>query len=174
MQPLSLDTSRLHIRWLALDDAGFIHRLVNDPDWIRFIGDKSVRNLADARAYIENGPLKMYRDFGFGLNRVALRDSGEAIGICGILQRDTLPCPDLGLAFLPEYRRQGYAIEAARAVLENAAAELKKRRLVAILSAENQASARLLKKLDFRYAGPYRAADDAPELDLYQVELEIS
>lgn len=173
MQPLSLDTSRLRIRWLGLDDAGFIYDLVNGPDWIRFIGDKSVGNLDDARAYLENGPLKMYRDFGFGLNRVALRDSGEAIGICGILQRDTLPWPDLGFALLPEYRRQGYALEAATAVLEHAAAELKINRLAATVSAENPASAALLQKLGFRYAGPWRSGEGAVGIDLYQIKLEI-
>ena len=173
MQPLSLETERLCIRWLQLDDCGFIHRLLNDPDWIRFIGDKSVRNLDDARAYLESGPLKMYRSLGFGLNRVALRDSGQAIGICGILQRDTLLRADLGFAFLPEYRRRGYALEAARAVLDHAATGLGITRLAAILTADNEASAGLLQKLGFRYAGPYRAGGNPTELDLYQIELEI-
>ena len=173
MHSLSLETGRLRIRWLGLDDAGFIYRLVNDPDWIRFIGDKSVRNLDDARAYLESGPLKMYRDFGFGLNRVALRGGGDAIGICGILQRDSLPCADLGFAFLPEYRRRGYALEAGGAVLEHAATGLEKKRLAAILSPKNLASASLLKKLGFRYAGPCCAEDGAAELDLYQVELGV-
>jgi len=112
MAPLSLETSRLQIRWLDLDDAEFIFQLVNDPDWIRFIGDKGVSNLDDARNYIKTGPMEMYRKHGFGLNRVALKENDKAIGICGILQRETLSEVDLGFAFLTDYRRQGYAFEA--------------------------------------------------------------
>ena len=100
-------------------------------------------------------------------------DSGQAIGICGILQRDSLPRADLGFAFLPEYRRRGYALEAARAVLDHAATGLGITRLAAILTADNEASAGLLQKLGFRYAGPYRAGGNPTELDLYQIELEI-
>jgi len=97
MQPLSLETSRLDLRWLTPDDAAFILALVNDPDWIRFIGDKSVTNLAAARNYLETGPLVMYRRHGFGLNRVALKADNMAIGICGILQRENLAEADLTL-----------------------------------------------------------------------------
>lgn len=172
MPALSLRTSRLQIRWLDLDDAEFVYNLVNDPDWLRFIGDKSVRNLDDARAYLENGPLRMYRDFGFGLNRVALRDSDEAIGLCGILQRDNLPCPDLGFALLKQYRRQGYALEAAASVLEHAAGELGHERLCAIVTAENRASASLLKRLGFHYDSCTRDETDASELDFYLLELK--
>lgn len=171
MQALEIQTSRLQIRWLDLDDAAFIYRLVNDPDWLRFIGDKTVRNLADARRYLQNGPLKMYRQFGFGLNRVALRDDDTAIGICGILQRQSLPYPDLGFALLPEFRSRGYAFEAASAVLEHARGQLGISRLAAILSGANEASASLLTKLGFRSAGDYPAAADATGLDLYQIDL---
>ncbi|MCP4391601.1 MAG: GNAT family N-acetyltransferase, partial [Gammaproteobacteria bacterium] len=80
MEPLSLETSRLNIRWLSFDDAEFIFTLVNDPDWIRFIGDNGVNSLDAARNYLETGPLQMYRQHGFGLNRVALKDSDEPIG----------------------------------------------------------------------------------------------
>ena len=171
MQPLSLTTSRLKIRWLDLDDAAFIFHLVNDPDWIRFIGDKSVASLDDARDYLENGPLGMYRQYGFGLNRVALKDSDEPIGICGILKRETVPCPELGFALLPEFRRQGYAVEASRAVLEHAADDPALNDIAAIVSPHNQASAKLLATLGFRHEGAYRAQSDAPELDMYRLRL---
>jgi RimJ/RimL family protein N-acetyltransferase len=172
MQALSIETSRLQIRWLDPDDAGFIHTLVNDPDWIRFIGDKRVRDLEDARNYLETGPLAMYRKHGFGLNRVALKDSDLAIGICGILQRESMPEPDLGFAFLPAHRRQGYALEASQAVLEHGFANFGFRRLAAILSPQNTASANLLAKLGFRFDRHYRAEADAQPLDLYVIDPE--
>jgi len=115
----SIETSRLNLRWLDADDAGFILRLLNDADWLHFIGDKNVANPEQAKTYIENGPRAMYRQQGFGLNRVALRENDTPIGICGLLQRETLQYSDLGFAFLPAFRRQGYAYEAARAVLQD-------------------------------------------------------
>lgn len=149
MEPLSLETSRLHIRRLELDDAGFIYRLVNDPDWLSFIGDKNVSSLDDARHYIETGPMAMYREHGFGLNRVALKDIDEPIGICGILQRETLAYPDLGFALLPEFRCHGYALEAARAIIEHAITVLEVSELLAIVQPANKASIGLLENLGF-------------------------
>ena len=96
--PLAIATSRLRLRWLTAGDADFVLRLVNDAEWLRFIGDKGARDLDGARRYIETGPAAMYREFGFGLNRVALGDGDRAIGICGLLRRATLAAPDLGFA----------------------------------------------------------------------------
>ena len=171
MAPLSLETSRLQIRWLDFDDAEFIFQLVNDPDWVRFIGDKDVSNLDDARNYIKTGPMEMYREHGFGLNRVALKENDKAIGICGILQREALPEPDLGFAFLPEYRGHGYALEASRAVLEYGFKCLGFHSLAAILSAQNTASANLASKLGFSFARTHQAEPNAEILDLYVIDL---
>src|ERR1043165_4913316 len=98
-----LETDRLVLRWLNVDDAPFILELLNDPSFIRFIGDKGVRDLEGARNYILNGPVASYQKFGFGLNAIDLKDANASIGICGILKRDTLPHPDAGLPFLPAY-----------------------------------------------------------------------
>jgi RimJ/RimL family protein N-acetyltransferase len=102
----SIETSRLSLRWLSAGDADFIKRLLNDADWIRFIGDNNVTSPEQARVYIASGPCAMYRQHGFGLNRVALKESDTPIGICGLLQRETLQYSDLGFAFLPGFRRQ--------------------------------------------------------------------
>jgi len=172
MQTLSLETSRLQIRRLEIDDAAFIYRLVNDPQWLRFIGDKGVSNLDDAREYIETDPLEMYRKNGFGLNLVALKDSGEAIGICGILRRETLTEADLGFAFMPDYRRRGFAYEASHAVLEHGLERLGLERVAAILSPQNTASAKLLLKLGFRFDRNYQSHAHSEVLDLYIIDLK--
>ena len=167
---MSIETSRLKLRWLDLDDAAFIYRLVNDPAWLRFNGDKAVANLDDARSYLESGPLAIYRRQGFGLNRVALKDSGTAIGLCGILQCDSLAEPDLGFALLPEYRGQGFAFEAAIAVLEHARAKLEISRIAAILTPDNMASSTLLDKLGFAFEKKYQEEPNSDILDLYVFE----
>src|SRR4051812_3493153 len=112
-----LETKRLRLRRLFPADAPFILRLLNEPSWLRFIGDRGVRTLDDARNYIVNGPQQMYHSAGFGLFLVELRESCLAIGMCGLLRRATLPDVDIGFAFLPEHWGQGYAFEAAQATL---------------------------------------------------------
>ena len=170
--PLDISTSRLQLRWLDDDDATFILRLVTDADWLRFIGDKGVADLDGARRYLETGPFKMYRERGFGLNRVALRADDTPIGICGILQRDNLADVDLGFALLPEFRGRGYAAEAARAVLRHAAETLGISRVAAIVAAQNAASLGLLRKLGFAYRGEYAPQSDKPAVDLYGIDLQ--
>jgi RimJ/RimL family protein N-acetyltransferase len=96
-------------------DAAFVVELLNDPSFLQHIGDKGVRTEADACRYLETGPLASYARHGFGLLRVGLRESGEPVGMCGLLKRDWLPDPDIGFALLPRFWRRGYALEAASA-----------------------------------------------------------
>ena len=142
-----LATDRLRLRLLSLDDAPFILKLVNDPSWLEFIGDKNVRSKEDARVYLSKGPLEMYARLGFGLYRVELRDSAIPIGICGLIKRDSLPDVDIGFAFLPDYRGRGYAQESALAVLALARDAFGMKRIVAIASPRNTRSIALLQKL---------------------------
>ena len=163
-------TSRLRISRLERDDAAFIYALLNDPDWLRFIGDRGVSTIEDARDYIESGPAEMYRRYGFGLYRVALGSAQKPIGICGILQRETLEHADLGFAFLPEFRKQGYALEAAQAVLRHEFRQHRLSRIYAMVSAENHASRNLLQKLGFSFERKLQNATDAAALDLYVID----
>jgi len=146
-----LETERLILRHLHADDAPFILELLNDPAWLRYIGDKGVRTPDDARAYIRNGPADMYARFGFGLWRVERKDDGAPIGLCGLIKRDTLPDVDIGFAFLPAFRAQGYARESAAATLAHARDVLKLPRVVAIVSPGNDSSAALLEKVGLRF-----------------------
>jgi RimJ/RimL family protein N-acetyltransferase len=166
-----LETDRLLIRWLSLDNSQFILRLLNEPSFIQNIADRGVRNDDDARSYIQNGPIASYEQFGFGLYLLQLRDSGIPIGICGLLKRDSFDFPDLGYALLPEYWSRGYALEAANSVLNFARNELNLQRALAIVNADNFASIRLLEKCGFRLEGPVRLADEA-EVQLYSRDLQ--
>ena len=165
------ETSRLSVRRLTLEDAPFILELVNDPAWLRYIGDRGVRNLEDARAYLTKGPLASYERFGFGLFLVGRKEDQASIGICGLLKRDTLPDVDIGFAYLPAFTRQGYAFEAASGTLTYGRDHLGLKRVIAICSPENAASIRLLERLGFRFERPVRMAADAAEISLYGVAL---
>ncbi len=144
-------TSRLTLRWLDAGDAAFVLALVNDPDWLRYIGDRGIHGLDDALAYIESGPRAMYQRLGYGLFAVTLSRGGQPIGMCGLIQRDTLPGVDIGYALLPLYRGQGFALEAAQACVALAREQFGLRRLLAIASPDNAPSARLLGKLGLRF-----------------------
>ncbi|MET0281192.1 MAG: GNAT family N-acetyltransferase [Steroidobacteraceae bacterium] len=150
---LPLTTARLALRRPEPSDAEFILRLVNDPDWLRYIGDRGVRTLEEASAFIDERLLGSFHQHGFGLWVVEPRAGGAALGLCGLLKRDELEHVDVGYAFLPEARQRGYALEAARCAVAFATATLGMRHLVAIVQPANEPSRRVLEKLGMRLQG---------------------
>jgi RimJ/RimL family protein N-acetyltransferase len=167
-----IETERLILRHLSADDAEFVLALLNEPSFIRYIGDKGVRNLEDARRYINDGPVKSYEVNGFGLNLVQLKTGNTPIGICGVLKRDTLPDPDIGFAFLPSYWNQGYALESAAAVMAHARETLGLGRILAITSPDNEASEKLLGKIGLRFRRLVKLTEDAAEVKLFTTAAE--
>ncbi len=161
------ETERLVLRRVTEEDAPFILELLNDPDWLRYIGDRKVRTLEDARGYIQTGPMAMYARHGLGLYLTELKDGGAPIGLCGLLRRDGLADPDIGFAFLPAFRGRGYASEAAAATLEYAKNTLSLKKVVAITSPDNGRSGRLLDKLGMRFERMIRLAPEADEVKLF-------
>lgn len=161
------ETDRLRLRWLTPEDAPFIFELVNDPGWLQYIGDRGVRTFDDARRYILDGPVSMYQRFGFGLYLVELKEGRVPIGICGLMKRDTLDDVDIGFAFLPAYRANGYALEAAAASMAYAKEALGIPRIVAITTPDNDRSARLLEKLGLRFQRLMKLTPEAEEVRLF-------
>jgi RimJ/RimL family protein N-acetyltransferase len=162
-----LETQRLRLRRLSVDDAGFILRLLNEPSFIQNIGDRGVRTVEEARAYLLNGPVASYEKYGFGLWMVETKESATHIGICGLLKREVLEDVDLGYALLPEFWAKGYALESASGVLSYAREQLGLNRVVAVVNPENQSSIRLLEKLGFEFEKMSRLSVEAREIKLY-------
>jgi RimJ/RimL family protein N-acetyltransferase len=162
-----LETERLVLRRLTPGDAAFILDLLNQPSFLRYIGDKEVRNTEDAIRYIETGPVASYERFGFGLYLVELKESGTPVGMCGLIKRETLADVDVGFAFLPDYWSQGLAFEAAAAVMNYGREVLGLRRIVAITTLDNTASIRLLEKIGLRFERLIKLAEDQPEVRLF-------
>jgi RimJ/RimL family protein N-acetyltransferase len=161
-----LETQRLRLRELTVDDAGFIVAQLNDPDFIRNVADRGVRTAAEARSYLLDGPVASYRRHGFGLHLVELKTTRTPIGVCGLIKRDVLDDVDIGFAFLAPYRQQGFALEAARATM-GFARTLGLARVVAIVAPHNADSIKLLRKLGFSYERRVKLADDVEELELF-------
>jgi RimJ/RimL family protein N-acetyltransferase len=169
---IELNTKRLMVREFDTNDAEFILELLNQPSFIQFIGDKGVRSIDDAKNYITTGPIESYRRHGFGLYLVELKDSKVPIGMCGVLKRESLPDPDLGFAFLPESWGQGYAFEAASAVLKEARDTFKLTRILAITNPDNDASIKLLAKLGFQFERVMKLSSDSDEVKLFSLMFE--
>ena len=165
-----LDTARLRLRTVRVDDAAFYLGLVNEPSFIANIGDRGIRTLEAARDAVSSGPMLMYATRGHSLYVVERKSDGAAIGMCGLIKRDTLDDVDIGYALLPAYWGQGYAYEAAAAVLAHARDGLKLRRLVAITSPGNTASNALLQKIGLRFERIVHLTPDDSGTNLYALE----
>jgi RimJ/RimL family protein N-acetyltransferase len=161
-----IQTQRLVLRQLDLNDADFILELLNEAAFLRFIGDKGVRTPADAREYLRKGPIDSYGRYGFGLYAVCLGD-GTRAGICGLVKRDGLEDVDVGFAFLSRHCSKGYAAESAAAVLAHASRVLRLRRIVAITAPENLGSIAVLEKIGLKFERMTRLTDQGPELKLF-------
>ena len=165
-----LETDRLSLRKFVVEDAPFIFKLVNDPSWLRFIGDRGVHSLEDAQKYILNGPMSSYERFGFGLYMVQSKAGEVPLGMCGLIKRDFMQDVDIGYAFLPEFWGYGYAYEAALATLEYGKSAFGLKRIVAVVSPDNVSSIKLLKKLGFHFEKMIQFPGDANEIELYARE----
>ncbi len=171
-----LETERLLLREITRDDADFILDLLNQPSFIKFIGDRGVRTAEQAQSYIDSRFTKSYRDNGFGLYAVDLKDDESfaltnvrasapiRIGVCGFVKRDSLPDPDIGFALLPQFERKGYAFESADAVMRYAKETLKLPRVLAITTLDNESSGSLLHKLNFVFEREIQLGDETLKL----------
>lgn len=155
-----LQTPRLDLRRFTADDAAFIAQLLNDPSWLRFIGDRGVRDEDGARAWIAERLVAAYEKQGFGLWAMQRRDDGALLGMCGLVKRDSLPDIDVGYALLPQFRGAGYAREAAAACLDYGANVLGLERILAITRPENRSSISVLESLGMRLERTEQLAGD--------------
>lgn len=166
-----IETQRLTLRPMTGEDAEFILELLNDPSFIRNIGDRKVHSIDGAKSYITDGPVASYARNGFGLYLVELKETGESMGMCGLIRRNTLKDVDIGYAFLPRYWSKGYAFEAALAMKRYAQRDIGLKRLVAVVDPENQPSIHLLEKLGMKFESMVRLSTDDIELKLFSMDL---
>ena len=181
-----LETERTILREIVETDAEFIFDLLNQPSFIKYIGDRNVRTIAEAEAFIEYRYRKSYREHGFGLYLVELKaefdtlaaarasafSDNAPIGICGFVKRDNLPGADIGFAFLPQFEKKGFAFESAVAVMKYGREVLNLRRVLAITSQDNESSGRLLAKIGFKFERLIKLLHDNEELKLFSSDIK--
>jgi len=158
-----LETKRLQIREFEKSDANFILELVNEPAWLKYIGDKNVHDLDDARNFIENKLRTGYVKNGFGLFLARLKDTKEPVGMSGLVNRTGLNDIDIGFSFLARHRRKGYVYESSKAMLTYAKNILKIDRVVAITHIDNTASKNLLEKLGLTFDRIIELSEDGKD-----------
>lgn len=168
-----IETERLSLHLFcaaSASDVAFTHQLLNEPSFVHSIGDRGVRTLEAAHAYLMMGPVASYEANGFGMYRLQEQSSGASIGMVGLVKRATLQHVDLGYALLPAYWGKGYALEAARAVRDHAHGVIGLPRIVAITQPGNAGSIRVLEKLDFRFQAVVQWTPENVELKLFAHE----
>jgi len=162
-----LETDRLLINKITIDDAEFILELMNDKDWIKNIGDKGVRTIEDAQAYIQNRFLKTYTESNCGFYSLNLKKNHQFIGIAGLVDREGLDHIDIGYGMLPQFRGNGYAFEATKAIYDYGYQDLKLEKIVAIVNPDNLSSIKLLSKLGLEFEKMIRLPDEEIDILLY-------
>ncbi len=173
-----LETERLILREFTLEDAAFILELLNTPTWLKFIGDRKVHSIDDAKNYLLNGSMKSYAENGFGFYAVVEKTdtsdrTNQTIGMCGLIKRDTLPDIDIGFAFLPNLISKGFGYEIASATLDYALNILKINRIIAIVNPENKKSIGLIKKIGMQFEEMIKLGDDDKELMLFGIKQKV-
>ncbi|MGD8781498.1 MAG: GNAT family N-acetyltransferase [Ignavibacteria bacterium] len=169
-----LKTSRLILRKLTSNDTEFIVELLNEPSFIKYIGDKKVRTTKDAEKYLLHGPIKSYEQHGFGLYLVELKETNEPAGVCGLIKREHLDNVDIGFAFLKRFNGKGFVTESAKAVLDYGKSEFGLKRIVAITQLDNMGSIRVLEKIGMSFEKLIRLPDEDKDLKLYSVSFNSS
>jgi len=162
-----IDTDRLLLRCFVPEDAADLFALMNDPDWLRYIGDRGVHSIDAARERIENVFVPNLRDRGFGFYAMVEKSSGNMVGMCGLIRRDGLDGIDLGYALLPTARGRGYVVEAGKAMLDHAHSVLGLTRVLAIVHPENRASIAVLERLGMPNVGSVRLPGETIDLALH-------
>jgi RimJ/RimL family protein N-acetyltransferase len=162
-----VETKRLILRNINIEDAAFVFRLVNEPSFVSNIGDKGLKNLDDVKRFILEGYWTNQKRSGYGMLLVALKGEGDSIGACGLLYRRVLDVTDIGFAFLPEYWNRGFAYEAAEAIMEYGHSSLGVKKIVGLTSADNLGSIKLLQKLGLDFDKTVKMSDDDPGTVLY-------
>jgi [ribosomal protein S5]-alanine N-acetyltransferase len=166
-----IETERLSLREMSEADSGVVLEILNDPGFIRFVGDRGVRTIGDAARYIDERFVESYRQNGFGLWLVETKDGKVPAGICGLVTRKELGVVEVGYAFLPPFRGKGYAYEAASAALRHARDVLGLPRLYAIVDPDNAVSIRVLEKLGMQFERGVRLSAEESEVSLFSTDL---
>ena len=148
-----LETDRLLVREYVEEDAQAFFKLNTDPEILRFVPDKALLNVEQARRILIDHPIADYRKHGFGRGACILKSTGEQIGFAGLKYLKELGEVDVAYRLLPPYWGQGIATEVAVASVRYGFTDLRLKRIIGLVMPENIASMRVLEKAGLRHVG---------------------
>lgn len=169
MKYKTFETERLYIKPTTENDARFIHELVNTPKWIKYIGDRGIKTVEDAKDYIKEKMIPQLERLGYSNYTLIRKEDNEKIGTCGLYDREGLEGIDIGFAFLPKYEKKGFAFEASSKVRDIAFNEFDIKTISAITKKDNISSQKLLEKLGLKLTGTTKLQNDDEELLVYKI-----
>ncbi len=164
------ETERLLLKPTSVADAEFILELMNTPKWIEYIGDRNVKSIASAKAYIVNKMMPQLQRLGYSNYTIVRKSDNAKIGTCGLFDREGLDGIDIGFAFLPAYRKKGYAFEATHKLKNMAFNEFGIPELSAITAKNNSASQALLEKLGLKRSATTKLPKEDKEVLIYKLK----
>ena len=147
-----LETDRLLLREYVGEDAEAFFKLNTDPEVLRFVPDKQLTNVEQARQILIDHPIADYEKYGFGRGACILKSTGEQIGFAGLKYLEELGEVDVAYRLMPAYWGQGLATEVALASVRYGFAELGLKQIIGLVMPKNIASVRVLEKTGLRYA----------------------
>jgi [ribosomal protein S5]-alanine N-acetyltransferase len=165
----TFETERLVLSPTSEGDAEFVFSLFNTPKWLKYIGDRNIRSVEDAKEYIKNKMLPQLERLGFANYTLIRKSDQKKIGICGLYDREGIEGYDIGFAFLPDFEGNGYGFESANKLKQVAFHEFGIHEIVAITTKDNITSQKLLEKLELRLTGFIKLPNDDEELLLYKI-----
>lgn len=162
-----LQTDRLELRALTLDDAPAYWPLVSHPEVLRYTGESPLQSLSAVRELLSARPLRDYATYGHGRLACIEKATGELVGFCGLKYLEDLGETDIGYRFLPRCWGMGYATEGATAAMRHGTDILGLKRIIGLVAPENAGSVRVLEKLGLALESRVILADHPAELLLY-------
>ena len=166
----SFTSERLIIRPTFEQDDKLIFRLMNTPKFIKYVGDRKISSVNDAKNYIKVKMLAQLYLMGYSSYTLINKSNGDKIGICGLYNRAGVDGIDIGFSILPHFERLGYAYESSSRLIKGAFEELEIEEIKAITNQDNISSKNLLKKLGFKLIGKTILPDEKEELLLFEIK----
>ena len=166
----SFTSKRLIIRPTFEQDDKLIFQLMNTPKFIKYVGDRKISSINDAKNYIKVKMLAQLYLMGYSSYTLINKSNGDKIGICGLYNRAGVDGIDIGFSILPHFERLGYAYESSSKLIKGAFEELEIEEIKAITNQDNISSKNLLKKLGFKLIGKTILPDEKEELLLFEIK----
>ena len=171
MKYTSFETERLILEPVSESDSEFIFELLNTPKWLKYIGDRNIKTVEDAKDYIKKKMIPQLERLGYSNYTLIRKQDNQKIGTCGLYDREGLDGIDIGFAFLPEYEKKGFAFESSNKLKEVAFSEFDIKIISAITTKDNVSSQKLLEKLGLKFIKTTKIPNDDEELLLYKIEI---